>query len=54
MLFNTAEKLGKTVRELLTGQAGPLTAMEDALWVRKGVADARLDQQRARRQRKPG
>lgn len=49
--FDTAERLGKSVRELLTGQAGPLTAMEDALWRRKRVADARLAQQRRGRGR---
>lgn len=45
MLFETAAKLGKPVRELLTGVPGPLTGMEDALWRRKPLAEARLRQQ---------
>ena len=44
-LFQTAEQLGRTVRELMTGQPGPLTACEQLMWQRFRLATARLQQQ---------
>lgn len=44
-LFQTAEQLHKTVRELVTGQTGPLTSTEQYLWNRYRLATARLQQQ---------
>lgn len=44
-MFATAETLGKTVRELLTGQAAPLTWVEQWLWQHYHRATARLQQQ---------
>jgi hypothetical protein len=47
--FQHAETLHKTVRELLGGQpAGPLTGMEQYLWVRYQTAKSRLVQQAER------
>lgn len=45
VLFAQAETFGRPVRELLTGQPGPLTNMEWFLWVRYKTAVARLRQQ---------
>jgi len=44
-----AESLGKTVRELLTGQPGSLTNLEWYLWTRFRTAQARLQQQQRKR-----
>ena len=44
-LYAQAESFGRPVRELLTGQAGPLTHMEWYLWGRYRWAQARLRQQ---------
>ncbi|NJN84428.1 MAG: hypothetical protein HC802_20560 [Caldilineaceae bacterium] len=43
--FELAERLGTTVRALLSGQPGPLTAMEEYLWQRFWAARARIAQQ---------
>jgi hypothetical protein len=51
-LFETAESLGKTVAELLTGQAGALSNMELYLWNRWRWARERLRQQDMRQQNK--
>lgn len=48
MLFAQAEAFGRPVRELLTGQAGPLTHMEWYLWMRYRLALARLRQQQGK------
>jgi hypothetical protein len=45
VLFAQAETFGRPVRELLTGQPGPLTNMEFFLWARYRLAQARLRQQ---------
>lgn len=45
VLFAQAEAFGRPVRELLTGQPGPLMHMEWFLWVRYRLAMARLRQQ---------
>ena len=44
-LFEQAETLGMTVRQLLTGQPGPLMYAEFVLRARFGTARARLRQQ---------
>lgn len=44
-LFVQAETFGRPVREMLTGQAGPLMQMEMYLWGRYRWAMARLRQQ---------
>ena len=44
-LFELAEALGKTVREVLTGMPGPLTGMEFFLWSRYRRAQTRIRQQ---------
>lgn len=44
-LFSLAERLGRTVVELLTGEPRPLSALEHYLWMRYGVAQARIRQQ---------
>jgi len=44
-LFELAETLGKTVGELLTGRAQPLSNMELYLWNRYRFARERLRQQ---------
>lgn len=44
-LFQTAEQLHKTVRELLTGKPGSLTWVEQYLWQIYRAAAARLQQQ---------
>ncbi len=49
-LFELAETLGKTVAELLTGEAQPLSNMELYLWNRYRFARERIRQQ----QRRPG
>lgn len=49
-LFQTAEQLGKSVRELVTGQPGPLTVAEEYLWRRYRLATSRLHQQQAKQQ----
>jgi hypothetical protein len=43
--FVHAEKFARPVRELLTGQPGPITAMEEYLWLRFNLARARIQQQ---------
>ncbi len=44
-MFRTAEQLHKTVRELMTGQAGAMTCMEEFLWTVYRTAVARLEHQ---------
>lgn len=48
-LFSLAQKFGKTAREMLTGQAAPLTRMEWYLWARYETATKRLEQQQSRK-----
>lgn len=48
-LFERAEALGKTVRELLTGTPGPWTNLERYLWKRYRDAELRLQQQQRKR-----
>ena len=47
--FMLAEQTGRTVRELLTGERGPLTAMEAFLWRRFSHAKNRLQTQGVKR-----
>jgi hypothetical protein len=47
--FSLAQKLKTTVREMLTGQAGPLTRMEWYLWARFESAQKRIEQQQSKR-----
>lgn len=44
-LFVQAEAFGQSVRQMMTGAAGPLTQMELYLWGRYRLARARLRQQ---------
>lgn len=48
-LFSLAKELGKLVRELVSGQPGPLMRMEWYLWSRYSTAERRLAQQRKRK-----
>lgn len=47
--FSLAQKLRVSVREMLTGQAGPLTRMEWYLWARFESAQKRIEQQQSKR-----
>lgn len=44
-MFETAEQLKMTVRTLLTGTTAPMSLMEEYLWRRYRLAQARLRQQ---------